>query len=232
MSRARWYALSTRVVNIATTPDDPDRAHASSSRFGAPATATTPNAIATRTSADPRSGCSRTRPTGTSVTTPGQHQVPSRRRLVAVPPLREDHRQPDAQRDLDELRRLHREATGQLDPRARPVHGRPDGAQHEDQSGQRHEVDPRRPGPQRPVVDPGDEDEADQPDAEVDERLEQVLRTRGMPRRRPHEQRTDPGQPQAGDDDAPVGPCPHRPAVDSPEDAHRSRAEVRTGRWC
>ena len=68
VSRARWYALSTGVVNIATIPTTPTAATAANSFSGAPATATTPNAIATRTSADPRSGCSMTSATGTTVT--------------------------------------------------------------------------------------------------------------------------------------------------------------------
>ena len=84
-----------------------------------------------------------------------QHQqhVAVARHVLGVALLGEDHRHPDDDRDLGELRRLDLEPRRQHDPRVRAVDGRADGRQHDDQAQARQHVDDRGVRAQRPVVD-------------------------------------------------------------------------------
>ena len=94
----------------------------------------------------------------------------------AVGPLREEHREPDGERDLHQLRGLQGETTGQPDPRPRAVDRRPERSDDGDEADDGQHVDDGCERPHDANVEAGEPDGAGHPDRDGEQLLERQSR--------------------------------------------------------
>ena len=174
----------------------------------------------------------------------GVEHVDVSRLALGVTLLRQDHRHPEDDRDLGELRRLQRQPTRQQDPGVGPVDRLTERGQNDDQTEDRSTPEDRGVGTQQAVVEARDHHGEDDAHREVDQlllekgRRVQVIEGELASRRRPDEQRSDHRQRQRGTDEHPVHLSEvrrrapslrrrQRARVGSRHDAHRRRSGSR-----
>ena len=167
-------------------------------------------AIATSTSADPRSGWASTSTIGDAGDDPGERDVAVPLPQPPVGALREQHGEPDGERDLHQLRGLQGEATGQPDPRPRPVDRRPERRDDGHEPDDREHVDDGCERPHDAHVEPGEAQCARHADGDGEQLLERQPGAMGLAGRRPHEHDPDEREPGRADEEAEVEAQPRR----------------------